>query len=90
MEIKPIFSSVIAIDNIVVDNVILEDYCRRRISEFEKEKNLHVSQSSFLNLQDSELQPLLDIVDQRVNVLHKELGFVDNHYQQINLSLLLL
>ena len=83
MEIKPIFSSVIAIDNIAVDNAVLEDYCRRRIKEFEKEKNSHVSQSSFLDLQDLELQPLLDIVNQKVNVLHKELGFVDNHYQQV-------
>jgi uncharacterized protein (TIGR02466 family) len=83
MEIKPIFSSVIAIDNIQVDNTVLENYCRQQISQFEQEKNTTISQSTFLNLQDIELQPLLDIVSTKINMLHKDLGFVDNHRQQI-------
>ena len=83
MEIKPIFTTVIATDYLQLDNVALENYCRRQVSNFSQRKNEELTQSSFINDSDSDIQPLLDIIRDRVNRLHNELGFTDKAYQKI-------
>ena len=43
MEIKPIFITVIAFDKLDLDNVVLEQYCRKKVSEFENTKQSDIS-----------------------------------------------
>ena len=83
MEIKPIFTTVIAIDQLELDNLSLVRYCQNKVSEFSKNKNKELTQSSFISHNDIDIQPLLDIVRERVNRLHVELGFTDKAYQTI-------
>jgi uncharacterized protein (TIGR02466 family) len=70
------FTSVVAIDHLDLDNSILEKYCRNNIRDF--------GQSIFLDLSAEELQPLLKKIDDKLNYLHNELGFADNLKQQIH------
>jgi uncharacterized protein (TIGR02466 family) len=83
MEIKPIFATVIAIDQLQLDNIALENYCRRQVSNFSQRKSKELTQSSFINNSDNDIQPLFNTVKDRVNQLHTELGFTDNAYQEI-------
>ena len=76
MNIKLIFTTVVSIDHLDLDNSILETYCRNNVQDF--------SQSIFLNLNAQELKPLVEQVTQRINALHKELGFADNLKQEIH------
>ncbi len=75
MNINLIFTSVVAVDHLDLDNSILEKYCRSNIQEF--------GQSIFLDLKAKELQPLLEKINEKVNYLHNELGFSDKLQQQI-------
>ena len=83
MDVKPIFTTVIAFDKLDLDNAVLEKYCRNQISTFEKDKDSSISQSTFFDLTDKELQPLLDEIRYKVNHLHKELGFADDLHQEL-------
>jgi uncharacterized protein (TIGR02466 family) len=83
MEIKPIFTTVIAIDQLQLDNVALENYCRQKVGEFENQQHEKTSQSTFIDQHDPELQPLLNLIKDRVNQLHIELGFTDQAYQKV-------
>ena len=84
MEIKPIFATVIATDQLQLDNVALEHYCRRKVSEFSQRKNEELTQSSFIDDSDSDIQPLLAIIRDRINQLHNELGFTNKAYQKVS------
>jgi uncharacterized protein (TIGR02466 family) len=83
MEIKPIFTTIIATDQLQLDNVALEKYCRQKVDDFSKNKNEELTQSSFIDHNDSDIQPLLNAIKDRVNQLHNELGFTDKAYQKI-------
>ena len=82
MDFKPIFTTIIAFDKLDLDNTVLEKYCRNQISTFEKDKDSSISQSTFFNLNDKELQPLLTEIKYKVNYMHKELGFADDLHQE--------
>ena len=76
MDIKLIFTSVIAIERLNLDNSILENYCRKNIQDF--------SQSIFLDLNSIEIKPLVDQIEEKLNYLHNELGFSKNLKQQVH------
>jgi uncharacterized protein (TIGR02466 family) len=76
MDIKLLFTSIVAIEKLNLDNSILEKYCRDNIQEF--------SQSIFLDLSAKEILPLVDQVQEKINYLHNELGFAKDLKQQIH------
>jgi len=76
MDIKLIFTSVIAIEKLNLDNAVLEKFCRKNIQDF--------GQSIFLDLTAIEIKPLLDLVQEKINYLHNELGFSKDLKQQIH------
>ncbi len=76
MNINLIFTSVVAIDYLDLDNAVLEKYCRDNIQDF--------SQSIFLDLNSKELQPLVKQIQEKLDYLHNELGFSKKLKQQIH------
>jgi uncharacterized protein (TIGR02466 family) len=85
MPIQSIFSNFLSINELDIDNASIEQYC---LDLKKQSKGLLVSNeggwhSEYLNTSAPQLKPLFDAIQIRLNDLHKQLGFKDNHYQVI-------
>jgi uncharacterized protein (TIGR02466 family) len=75
-----------AIDFLDVDNQLLEDFCKNEISRSKAYTSYQETQSEALDLKNPILAALLELVEDRVNFLHKEVGLSPNYKQQINFA----
>jgi uncharacterized protein (TIGR02466 family) len=71
MDIQHIFTTPIGVDFLSVDNQALESFCRKTIANVVG----HPNQSGPLDLTTVELQPLLAEIQNRLDIMHLELGF---------------
>ena len=76
MNVIDIFSSFLAIEQLELDTTPLEKFCRKLIP------NDKIN-SGFLDLNSPELQPLLQLVTEKLNQLHTHLGLSPEFKQQI-------
>jgi uncharacterized protein (TIGR02466 family) len=86
MKINQVFSSFITIEELQLDNDEIAKYCKDKIYSSTKYIEHNQTQSDDIDLDYSKLQPfhgLLDILQDRVNILHKELGFSDQYEHKI-------
>jgi len=83
MVINKIFSSFITTEELNLNNDVLAGYCKDKIYSSKKYIENNQTQSDDFDLDYDKLKPihpLLDIIQERVNYLHKELGFSE-HYE---------
>jgi uncharacterized protein (TIGR02466 family) len=79
MEIVSLFSTPVAADDLLLDNIALEKFCKQKVKEDEVDAPIvEKSQSKFLNLSTPELQPLLIEVYNRFNMLYKQMDLQPN------------
>jgi uncharacterized protein (TIGR02466 family) len=83
MIINDVFKSIIAIDYLDLDNQSLEVFCKQQVLNTEEEKKHKLSQSSHMDLTSPELVDLLNAVQEKLNLLHKEMGLSNEYYQKI-------
>lgn len=81
MKIQPVFSSIIAVDFLNVDNNALEIYCKKQNQARENPNDL--SQTCKLDIESLEMKTLVDKVSKSFNDLHYQLGFRKDSSQQI-------
>ena len=73
MKIQPVFSSIIAVDFLNIDNNALEVYCKKQ-NQIRKNPS-DLSQTCILDITAPEMKTLIDKVSQCFNDLHYQLGF---------------
>jgi uncharacterized protein (TIGR02466 family) len=71
MKIEQIFTTPIAMDFLELDNISLENFCRKTINSAKG----HPNQSGSLDLASPELQPLLAEINSRLELVHFNLKF---------------
>jgi uncharacterized protein (TIGR02466 family) len=77
MIIRPVFINFIAEEQLDIDNDILVEYSIKNIGK----QNL---KTNYLNLDDVELKPLLNSIDNSLKRIHKEFGFSDEYTLNID------
>ena len=78
MNLNPVFCSFIAIEhNIDIDNISLESYCKHKIHSSLKFKFLNNTQSDHLQLSDSVLKPITELIQQKVNDICSTIGIAN-------------
>lgn len=83
MNLQPIFCSFLVAD--IIDlNLDLESHCYTVVHEDNLRRNDSIAQSSFLSLDDEKFQPLISLLHEKLNILHKELGLSQNVTQVIS------
>jgi uncharacterized protein (TIGR02466 family) len=75
MEINPIFCSFIVTENLHLNNYLLEQYGKERINT--------TGQSDHLNLLDVEIEPLINIINSKINIISSVIGFNPLHKQAV-------
>tara|TARA_B110000503_G_C7085537_1_gene387106 strand:+ start:709 stop:1287 length:579 start_codon:yes stop_codon:yes gene_type:complete len=83
MLINDVFKSIIAIDYLNIDNNVLEEFCKKQVEITEKEKKHDLSQSSHIDIRRPELAELLKLTQEKLNLLHNEMGLSNEYYQKI-------
>lgn len=84
MIINKIFSSFITTEELSIDNDALAKFCKDKVYSSNKYIQHNQTQSDDLDYTESEtLYPLLDILQNRVNILHKELGFSEQYEHKV-------
>lgn len=73
MNIKPVFINFIAYDKLILNNDVLENFCKSKIKDDPNVK------STYLDLSDERLQSLLFEINKRLNELHKKFDFKDEY-----------
>ncbi len=91
MNLQPIFCSFLVAEHL--DLIDLESHCYDVVYNDNIKRKDSITQTSFLDLNDKKFQPLISAVEERFNILHKELGlsnFVDQmvseYWVNINLN----
>jgi len=74
MNIEYLFSTPVVIDYLTIDNFRLEKFCRNAVDSAVG----HHNQTGSLDLSSPELQPLIVEINQRLQLLHKQLNFSKN------------
>ena len=88
MQIQPIFSNFLAIeDSLLLDNSIIETYCRNNIQNHpsphgENQSYIFNKTLGFDYITD-DIKPLINIVSDKMDGLHKQLGFSDLYRQDL-------
>tara|TARA_B110000503_G_scaffold140356_1_gene231032 strand:- start:731 stop:1282 length:552 start_codon:yes stop_codon:yes gene_type:complete len=75
-----------AIDYLDLDNSNLEDICKNQISKSKAFIDYNETQSEALDLTDVGLLELINVVEEKVNFLHKEVGLSLSYKQKINFA----
>jgi hypothetical protein len=88
MQIQPIFSNFLAIeDSLGLDNSIIENYCRNNIQNYPSpngESQSYIFNKTFgFDYITDDIKPLIDIVSDKMDGLHKQLGFSDFYRQDL-------
>lgn len=78
MEIASIFATPLASDDLYLDNLQLEEFCKRSVKENFNAPIMEKSQSKFLDLSSPEMQPLLTLVYDRFNTFYKAMDLDKN------------
>lgn len=73
MRIRPVFINFIAEDHLSIDNDSLIEYSYKIQSQTDQNKK-----TNYFDLNDVELKPLLNHINQNLKRLHKEFGFSDD------------
>ena len=75
MILNPVFCSFVAEEILSeIDNSILETWCKHKIYSCNKFIKTQETQSEYLNIKDSTLKPLLDVIQDRVNKICGSIG----------------
>jgi uncharacterized protein (TIGR02466 family) len=74
MNLHTIFSNFVAVEHLDIDNEKLKSYC----------KQVFTPNGNFVNLTDPEIQQLLNLVNKRLDNLHRTLGLSSDTYQEID------
>ena len=88
MQIEPLFSNFLAIeDSLRLDNNIIESYCRNNLQKYPSphgQNQSYIFNKSFgFDYITDDIKPLIDIVSDKIDVLHKQLGFSDLYRQDL-------
>lgn len=90
MNLQPIFCSFLVAEYLDLD---LESYCYDVVHNDTIKRKDSITQTSFLDLNDKKFQPLISAVEERFNILHKELGLsnfvnqaISEYWVNINLN----
>jgi uncharacterized protein (TIGR02466 family) len=84
LTIDDVFTSILAVDWLELDNDTIAEYCKSKIySSIGYSENKKI-QSSWLDLTAPELVPLADAVTDRINELHSRVGLSANYRQTIS------
>ena len=83
LTIQPVFCSFIAVDFLELDNNTLEIFCRESIFSDFKFKELGQTQTGYLPMNSPALAPLIPLITEKANLIHKELGLTEFHKQKI-------
>ena len=86
MMINQIFSSFITTEELNLDNDAIAEFCKEKIYSSKKYIDHNQTQSDNLSLDFNQLKPLhplLLILQDRINTLHKELGFSEDYEHKI-------
>jgi uncharacterized protein (TIGR02466 family) len=83
MILTDVFKSFIAVDYLDLDNLQLEQFCKKQIAITEKLKNHKLNQSDHFDLSSPEIQELLNAVQEKLDLLHTEMGLHNDYYQKI-------
>jgi uncharacterized protein (TIGR02466 family) len=75
MIITPIFCSFIVTENLYLNNDLLEQYGKEQINA--------TGQSGYLNLLDNKIKPIINIINDKVNIISSEIGFNTSHKQSV-------
>jgi len=75
MIINPIFCSFIVAENLHLNNDLLEQYGKKQINT--------TGQSGHLNLLDAEIEPLINIINDKINIVSSAIGFNTLHKQAV-------
>jgi len=81
--VNDVFKSIIAIDYLDIDNQLLEEFCKKQVITTEELKNRKLGQSNYFDLNSPELTELLNLVQEKMNLLHNEMGLHRDYYQKI-------
>jgi uncharacterized protein (TIGR02466 family) len=88
VHIEPLFSNFLAIeDSLGLDNDIIESYCRNNLKQYPSPYGINQSyifnKSFGLDYITDDIKPLIDIVSNKMDILHKHLGFSDLYHQDL-------
>jgi uncharacterized protein (TIGR02466 family) len=87
MQFESVFSNFLAVDDLNLDNNVIESYCRENIKRYPSphgnNQSYIINQEHSYNNIRSEIQPLINIVNTKINELHRFLQFSETHYQKI-------
>jgi uncharacterized protein (TIGR02466 family) len=83
LKIDDVFTSVLAVDWLELDNDAIADYCKDKIYSSSWYKDDKETQSNWLDLSAPELKPLVDAVNDRINELHRRVGLSLHYCQKI-------
>jgi uncharacterized protein (TIGR02466 family) len=83
LNIHPVFCSFIAVDFLELDNESLENYCKKSIRDDFKFKEFGQTQSDYLSLSEPTLAPLISVLTEKTNLIHRELGLSEFHKQKV-------
>lgn len=83
MNIMNMFSSPVFKDFLEIDNDVLEQFCRGQCINSKKNQDRGFSQSDDLDLNDPALLELVNCIQDRMNMLHLDLGLSNNFQSQV-------
>jgi uncharacterized protein (TIGR02466 family) len=89
MQIEPIFSNFLAIEeSLGLDNNIIESYCRNNLKQYPSPHGINQSyifnNSHGFDYITNDIKPLIDIVSDKMNELHKIFGCSDLYQQKVS------
>ena len=84
MKIEKVFSNFLAFDYLNLDNSIIEKYCYNQLKD---NPSKIANQSIILDRSDNKISndilPLINLVSEKINLLHTNFGFKKTSYQKI-------
>lgn len=81
MQIQPLFTCILGVEFLEIDNAALEIYCKQQNQNRRDPDNL--SETCLLDVMAPELKPLIDTATRCFNDLHYQLGFRKDSRQEI-------
>jgi uncharacterized protein (TIGR02466 family) len=82
-----LFSNFLVVEDLDLDNKLIETYCLENLSQYPSingdNQSYIISKEFGFNYVRPEIQPLLNIINEKFEELHEYLGFSDTYYQEM-------
>ena len=81
MNVEHLFTTPVVSDHLTLDNLALEDFCKKTIENFFVDKSaspIYTKQTQLLDVNHPVIQPLLHAVHDRANEVYRTLGMKKN------------